>query len=135
MHIKCGIVTVCCLAAMVLCGLASQVGTQTKDQLYVQIVPEVKADGSWTDQVYSLNQILGSAFDRMDDEPSFHMSFGNPALYDLLRRTAPGVFGEIRSKVESGALEPLGGMWTDLDPWTIDEESLARSVLYGKSAM
>ena len=124
-----------CIIAVITLAAASHVCAQTKSVLLVPVIPSVRNAGSWADELYAMNQILGSALDRMDADSSFKMSLGSPSFYDILRRTAPGVFADIQKKVASGALEPLGGMWTDISPSTLDEESLVRSVIYGRNAL
>ncbi len=126
---------VCVIAVAALLVGASQVCAEPKSMVYVPVIPSVRNAGSWADEVYTLNQILGSALDRMDDDSTFRMSLGSPAFFDVLRRTAPGVFAEIRKRADSGALEPLGGMWAEIDPSSLDEEPLVRSVLYGRNAL
>ena len=68
----------------------------------------------------------------MERYPEFRFTQSQPALYEAIGETAPGLFGEIRARIEQKRWEATGAMEVESDVNLPSGEGLARSFLYGQ---
>lgn len=73
-----------------------------------------------------------SALDRLEEHPGFVFTCACAAYYAWVERTDPGMFAEIRRRVEEGRWVLAGGMWIQPDMNAPSGESLARQLLYSQ---
>ena len=69
----------------------------------------------------------------MERYPDYHFTQSQPQLYDFIREDDPELFQAIKSRVEEGRWETLGGMWVEADCNISGGESLVRQFMLGRS--
>ncbi len=69
----------------------------------------------------------------MEQFPDYHFTQSQPQLYDYLRQDYPDLFESIKTQVENGRWEPIGGMWVEADCNLSGAEALARQFLLGRT--
>ncbi len=68
----------------------------------------------------------------MDQYPDFTYAHTQPYTYELLKTYYPELYAELKEKVKSGQLEPVGAMYVEPDCNLPSAESLIRQCLYGQ---
>ncbi len=69
----------------------------------------------------------------MDEYPEFRFAQSQAQLYEYILQDDPDMFAAIRSRVEEGRWEPVGGMWVESDSNLIGPESMVRQFLLGRA--
>ena len=69
----------------------------------------------------------------MEEFPEYTFSQSQPQLYDYVRQDYPELFEAIRTRVDEGRWETLGGMWVEADCNLSGSESLARQFVFGRA--
>lgn len=69
----------------------------------------------------------------MEQFPQYHFTQSQPQLYDYLRQDYPDLFTAIKTRVDEGRWEPIGGMWVEADCNLSGAEALARQFLLGRT--
>ncbi len=87
---------------------------------------------TWDEAMASIRATFRSALDRMLEDGEFCYSFSSPPVFEWIRKTDPGMFEEIRSRVKEGRWELAEGWWNQPDLWTASGESYVRQGLYGQ---
>jgi len=83
-----------------------------------------KCARSWSTQV-----------ELMDQHPDFVFACSQPAQYEWVKESYPGLFRRIKEKVAGGQWEPVGAMWVEADCNLPSGESLVRQLLHGKRCL
>ncbi|MDR3193207.1 MAG: glycosyl hydrolase-related protein [Treponema sp.] len=68
----------------------------------------------------------------MDEYPSFTFSQSQASVYRIVEEYAPGLFEQIRRRVQEGRWELLASTWVETDKNMPSGESLTRHLLYTK---
>lgn len=69
----------------------------------------------------------------MEAFPDYIFAQSQPQLYDFVRESYPALFQAVKSRIEEGRWEALGGMWVEADCNLSGGESLARQFILGRS--
>lgn len=69
----------------------------------------------------------------MEQFPEYQFTQSQPQLYDYVRQDYPELLEEIKTLVNEGRWEPIGGMWIEADCNITGPESLARQFLLGRT--
>ncbi|MDJ0638805.1 MAG: glycoside hydrolase family 38 C-terminal domain-containing protein [Paracoccaceae bacterium] len=69
----------------------------------------------------------------MNENADFHFSHSQPALYEMTSRDYPEMFERIRTRVQEGRWEVMGGMWVEPDLNVPGPEALIRQMTLGRS--
>jgi len=64
--------------------------------------------------------------------PEYIFMSSQPQLYKYVKKNAPGIYEQIRQRVEEGRWETEGGMFVEADCNLASGEALVRQFLYGK---
>jgi len=75
---------------------------------------------------------FSSVLDMMDARPDFTYTQSQAHLFWWMENLFPDVFNRIKTRVNDGRWELVGGMWVEPDCNLISGESWARQLLYGK---
>lgn len=67
----------------------------------------------------------------MKDYPEYVFMSSQPQLYKFIKEDHPGIYEEIRKRVQEGRWEPEGAMWLEADCNVSSGEALVRQVLFG----
>lgn len=73
-----------------------------------------------------------TALRMMEKYPDYIFGASQPQLYEWVRESQPGVFEEIKKRVDEGRWECQGAMWVEPDTNIPSGESLVRQIVYGK---
>ncbi|GAC1445431.1 MAG: alpha-mannosidase [Chloroflexota bacterium] len=76
----------------------------------------------------TFNTMLGL----LERYPEMRFNQSSAQLYALVEEADPELFARIRTAVENGQWEPVGGMWVEPDINMPSGESLVRQLLYGQ---
>ena len=88
---------------------------------------------TWDEAMASIRATFRSALERMDEDPDFIYSFCTPAVFEWIENVDPGLFEEIRKRVNEGRWDvEAEGWWLQPDCNTPGGESLIRQGLYGQ---
>ena len=68
----------------------------------------------------------------MERYPEYQFFSSQPQLYEYIKEDYPGIFSQIKRRVEEGRWEADGGMWLEADCNLTSGESLVRQLYYGK---
>ncbi len=68
----------------------------------------------------------------MERYPEYRFFSSQPQLYEYVKEDYPGIFRQIKRRVEEGRWEADGGMWLEADCNLTSGESLVRQLYYGK---
>ena len=69
----------------------------------------------------------------MEQFPDYHFTQSQPQLYDYVRQDYPELYEAIKTEVENGRWEAIGGMWVEADCNLSGAEALARQFLLGRT--
>ena len=69
----------------------------------------------------------------MEQFPDYHFTQSQPQLYEFVRQDDPALFEAIRTRVQEGRWEPIGGMWVEADCNLSGAEALVRQLLLGRA--
>lgn len=69
----------------------------------------------------------------MEQFRGYHFTQSQPQLYEYVRQDYPALFEAIKTQVQDGHWEPIGGMWVEADCNLSGAESLARQFLLGRN--
>jgi alpha-mannosidase len=75
---------------------------------------------------------FASALKLQQDFPELTFCHSTPALYAWVEEHRPDLFAAIKSQVEAGKWEIMGGFWVEPDLNLIAGESIVRQLLYGQ---
>ncbi len=75
---------------------------------------------------------FSSVLDMMEARPDFTYTQSQAHLFWWMENLFPDVFNRIKTRVNDGRWELVGGMWVEPDCNLISSESWARQLLYGK---
>ncbi len=75
---------------------------------------------------------FSTALELMRRYPEFIFMSSQPQLYAYVKKNAPEVYEEIRTRIKQGRWEAEGGMYVEADCNLASGESLVRQFLYGK---
>jgi alpha-mannosidase len=64
--------------------------------------------------------------------PEYRFMHSSPQLYKFVREDYPGIFEQIKDRIEEGRWEITGGMWVEADTNLPTGEALVRQFLFGK---
>ncbi|MDF2567345.1 MAG: alpha-mannosidase [Oscillospiraceae bacterium] len=103
--------------------LMSAVGHAHIDLAWLWPIRETKRKGIRT---------FATALRMMEKYPDYIFGASQPQLYDWVKQDQPGLFEEIKQRVEDGRWECQGAMWVEPDTNVSGGEALVRQVLYGK---
>jgi alpha-mannosidase len=67
----------------------------------------------------------------MEDYPEYRFMSSQPQLYQFLSEDFPGLFDQVRARVDEGRWEAEGAMWLEADCNLTSGESLVRQILHG----
>ncbi|MDR3293785.1 MAG: hypothetical protein LBT20_06780 [Clostridiales bacterium] len=73
-----------------------------------------------------------AALKNIEKYPDYIFGSSQPQQYEWVKDAHPSVYANIKNAVESGRIEPQGGMWVEPDTNVPCGESLIRQVFYGK---
>jgi alpha-mannosidase len=76
---------------------------------------------------------FSNALNLMDEFPDYMFMQSVPLHLEMMKQDYPGVFEDIKRRVEEGRWEPNGGSWVEPDCNIPSGESLTRHFLYGQS--
>jgi alpha-mannosidase len=68
----------------------------------------------------------------MDRYPDFHFNQSSAQVYSWIEQDDPALFEKIRTQVQAGRWEPIGGMWVEPDGNLLSGESWVRQLLLGQ---
>ncbi|MEM9476404.1 MAG: glycoside hydrolase family 38 C-terminal domain-containing protein [Pseudomonadota bacterium] len=68
----------------------------------------------------------------MDEHREYHFSQSQPVLYEMAEEDYPEVFEGIKTRVEDGHWEAMGGMWVEPDCNLAGGEALVRQIMLGR---
>jgi len=86
----------------------------------------------WRETVEVVRNTTKSVLELMDRFPDFKYSMGQAHAYYWMEEYMPEIFEQVRTKVNEGRWEVMGGMWVEPDCNLPSGESFVRQVLYGK---
>lgn len=89
----------------------------------------------WRDGAYAVLNTFRSALDRMRETPGFCFSHSSAEHYRWAQASDPGLFKEVRQRIEEGRWEVVGGWPIEPDCNIPSAESFVRHALYGKAFM
>lgn len=69
----------------------------------------------------------------LEQFPDYHFTQSQPQLYAYVAQDYPQLFEDIRTQIEQGRWEAIGGMWVEADCNLTGAESLARQFLLGRN--
>jgi alpha-mannosidase len=68
----------------------------------------------------------------MNRYPDFRFNQSSAQVYSWIEQDDPALFEKIRSQVQAGRWEPIGGMWVEPDGNLLSGESWVRQLLFGQ---
>lgn len=77
----------------------------------------------------SIRSTFRSALERMKETPEFIYSSSSPAVFEWIKKVDPGMFEEIKERVEEGRWELVHGWWIQPDCFAASGESYVRQGL------
>lgn len=138
-----------CKAAKVLCKYTKEEVKQAKDILAVELnkksyeddltlyaTGHAHLDLAWLWPIRETKRKAGRTFsnqlDLMEQFPDYVYCASQPQMYKWVKEMYPKLYQKVKDRVESGNIEPVGGMWVEPDCNVPSGESLVRQMLYGK---
>ncbi|MCS7068372.1 MAG: glycoside hydrolase family 38 C-terminal domain-containing protein [Meiothermus sp.] len=79
-----------------------------------------------------LRRTFATVLHLMERYPAFYFNQSSAQAYAWLEADDPALFAQVRSRVQEGRWEPVGGMWVEPDANLLSGESWARQLLYGQ---
>ncbi|HEY0443360.1 MAG TPA: hypothetical protein VGC90_03970, partial [Candidatus Limnocylindrales bacterium] len=86
----------------------------------------------WPEGYQEVRATFRSALDRMNEYPEFIFTSDSAAYYEWVEEIDPGMFDEIRARVDEGRWEIVGGWWVEPDCNIPGGESFVRQALYSQ---
>ncbi len=86
----------------------------------------------WPETVQMVVDTLTTVDHLMDEFPAFRFSQSQTAVYEIVRRFAPGLFDRIAERVRQGRWEITANQWVEGDKNLASDESIVRHLLYSK---
>jgi alpha-mannosidase len=86
----------------------------------------------WPEGFQEIRATFRSALDRMNEYPEFIFTSDSAAYYAWVEEIDPGMFAEIRRRVDEGRWEIVGGWWVEPDCNIPGGESFVRQALYSQ---
>jgi alpha-mannosidase len=86
----------------------------------------------WTETVDVVKRTFGTALQLMYEYPQYTYTQSAAAYNEWLAEKYPDMNAEIKSRIQEGRWEIVGGMWVEPDLNMPDGESLVRQLLVGK---
>ncbi len=86
----------------------------------------------WQEGYEATRATFRSVLDRMSEFEAFRFTSTTTALLVAISEHDPGMFAEIRERVNEGRWELAGGWWVEPDTNLVHGESLVRQALYGQ---
>ncbi len=103
----------------------------------ISAIGHAHIDVAWLWTLGQTRQKAGRSFynvlRNMELFPGFVFGQSQPQLYEYVRQDFPELFESIKTHVQEGRWEPLGGMWVEADCNISGPESLARQFLLGRN--
>lgn len=75
---------------------------------------------------------FSTAVTNMNEYPNYRFAASQAQQYEWVKEMHPGLYAQIKEKVESGQFIPAGGSWVEPDCNLPSGESLVRQFLYGQ---
>lgn len=75
---------------------------------------------------------FANALRNIERYPDYIFGSSQPQQFEWVEEKYPELFNQVKAAIESGRLEPQGGMWVECDTNVTSAESLIRQNLYGK---
>ena len=114
---------------------ADEVQSQTRKRLHM--IGNAHIDVAWLWPYWegfgSVKATFRSALDRMNEYPDFIFSASSAAYYEWIEQNDPGMFAEIRQRVNEGRWHLVGGWWVEPDCNLPGGEGLVRQALLGQT--
>lgn len=94
----------------------------------------IDAEWLWTfDETLKVcENTFRSVLNLMREHPGFTFCQSSACYYEVMEKTQPELFEEIKRRVNEGRWEIVGGSWVEFDSNMPSGESLARQFLYGQ---
>ncbi|MBD2872529.1 alpha-mannosidase [Paenibacillus sp. IB182493] len=86
----------------------------------------------WQEGFQETKATFRSALDRMKEYGDFLFTSSSAANYEWVERNEPGMFAEIKQRIEEGRWQIVGGWWIQPDCNIPGGESFVRQGLYGQ---
>ena len=87
---------------------------------------------TWDEAMAGIRATFRSALDRMNEHDDYIYSFATPPVFEWIRNVDPGMFEEIKQRVQEGRWELAEGWWVQPDCYSACGESYVRQGLYGQ---
>jgi alpha-mannosidase len=105
-------------------------------QTKISLVGHAHLDMAWlwpvSETWLAAQRTFISVLNLQKDFPDLIFCHTSPALYAWLETHRPDLFSDIKTQVEAGVWEVIGGMWIEPDLNLISGESIVRQILYGQ---
>ncbi|HSV73965.1 MAG TPA: glycoside hydrolase family 38 C-terminal domain-containing protein [Chthonomonadales bacterium] len=86
---------------------------------------------TWPDTVEVIQRDVRSVLALMDEFPELTFSHSQPATYEVVRHTAPDLYGRVLQHIDDGRWEPISMTWVEGDVNMASGEGLVRQLLEG----
>jgi len=86
----------------------------------------------WSEGYEEVRATFMSALKRMNEDDDVTFTAGSACLYQWVKQSDPGIFEEIKQRVDEGRWELAGGMWIEPDCNIPSGESIVRQGFYGQ---
>lgn len=86
----------------------------------------------WQEGFQEVKATFRSALDRMEENDDFKFIASSAAFYEWVEKSDPAMFEEIKTRVNEGRWEFVGGWWIEPDCNIPGGESFVRQALYGQ---
>ncbi|MDO5417995.1 MAG: alpha-mannosidase [Lachnospiraceae bacterium] len=107
-----------------------------KNPVTVHCVGHTHIDVAWKWPLRQTRQKAVRSFQTvlnlMDRYPEYQFMLSQPQLYQFVKEEAPGVFAQVKKRIQEGRWEAEGAAWLEPDCNLSSGESLIRHILYGR---
>lgn len=87
---------------------------------------------TWEEGMQEVKATLSSALDRMDEYPEFRFTCSSTAFLEWVEQVDPELFGRLRTRIQEGRMEMVGGWFLEPDCLLPGGEAFVRQALYGQ---
>ncbi len=87
---------------------------------------------TWQEGFHEVHATFKSALDRMNEFEDFVFTTSSAVFFEWIEQVDPGMFEQIRARVQEGRWELAGGWWIEPDCNVPSGESFVRQGLYGQ---
>ncbi|MFM7447245.1 MAG: alpha-mannosidase [Leptolyngbyaceae cyanobacterium] len=105
-------------------------------QRHIYLLGHAHLDLAWlwpVDETWAAaERTFESVLSLQADFPDLIFGHSTPALYDWVKTHRPALFTRIRSQIQTGRWEVIGGLWVEPELNLIGGEAIARQLLYGQ---